>query len=320
MKANMDISTHDTLKAQGHNLIGIAHYDNNDLIEALSSWQKASELYEEKDRSGVISNLGNIYLSSNKLEKAKEYFLKAIDINKKIENHGFLVANYYNLALCYQSDVDVAIEYLKKSIYHANIAGYRRALPTVYENLVRQYATGNYFKEASSGLDSLSSFSKEMVEEINTCFKAFDEIVGTHDIEKIKTIGDAYMAAGGLPIPDSQAASKTILAALEMQSFIIDRKKERDLLGLPAFEMRVGVNTGPVVAGIVVVKKLQYDIWGDTVNTASRMESSGAVGKVNINESTYELLKDDAQFCFESSGKIIAKGKGEIQMYFVSKA
>src|SRR5210317_599054 len=98
---------------------------------------------------------------------------------------------------------------------------------------------------------------------------------------------------------------------------MIERKKEKELKGEPFFEMRVGIHTGPVVAGIVGVKKFQYDIWGDTVNTAARIESSGEVGKVNISRATYELLKDDLQFIFESRGKIRVKGKGEIEMFFV---
>lgn len=108
-------------------------------------------------------------------------------------------------------------------------------------------------------------------------------------------------------------------AAIEMQEFIISRVKAQHERGLPAFEMRVGIHTGPVVAGIVGVKKFQYDIWGDTVNTASRMESNGEVGKVNISQSTYELIRDDADFTFEARGRIEAKGKGELEMYFVSK-
>jgi class 3 adenylate cyclase len=159
----------------------------------------------------------------------------------------------------------------------------------------------------------------ELVSEINHCFEAFDHIIEKHGVEKIKTIGDAYMAAGGLPVPSEDSIKNTVLAALEMQEFIVKRKEKMDLEGQPAFEMRVGIHTGPVVAGIVGVKKFQYDIWGDTVNTASRIESNGQVGKVNVSEATYELLKTSSEFTFENRGKIEAKGKGEIEMYFVSK-
>jgi class 3 adenylate cyclase len=159
-----------------------------------------------------------------------------------------------------------------------------------------------------------------LVNEINSCFEAFDSILEKYGIEKIKTIGDAYMAAGGLPVPSDDSVKNTLLAALEMQAFITSRKAENDAAHKPGFEMRVGVHTGPVVAGIVGVKKFQYDIWGDTVNTASRIESVGEVGKVNISHSTYELLKNDPQFSFESRGKVMVKGKGEIEMFFVSKS
>lgn len=162
--------------------------------------------------------------------------------------------------------------------------------------------------------------AKELIEEINICFKAFDHICEAHGVEKIKTIGDAYMAAGGLPIPSEDSIKNTVLAALEMQAFIANRIIEKDKLNEMSFKMRLGIHTGPVVAGIVGVKKFQYDIWGDTVNTAARMESSGEIGKVNISEDTYAALKDDPEFTFESRGKIQAKGKGEIEMYFVSKA
>ncbi len=158
----------------------------------------------------------------------------------------------------------------------------------------------------------------DLVHEIDICFKAFDNIMEEYGIEKIKTIGDAYMAAGGLHTPRTAEAADVVKAGLDMQEFVANRKYKHDELGIPSFEMRVGVNTGAVIAGVVGVKKFQYDIWGDTVNTASRMESSGAVGKVNISRATYELLKNDSRFTFENRGKIEAKGKGEMEMWFAS--
>ncbi len=159
--------------------------------------------------------------------------------------------------------------------------------------------------------------AKELLIELNACFRAFDHICEKYGIEKIKTIGDAYMAASGIPVPSEDSVQNTILAALEMESFITNRVAQKQAKKETAFEMRIGIHTGSIVAGIVGVKKFQYDIWGDTVNTASRMQSNGEVGKVNISQHTYELVKHDPQFTFKARGKISVKGKGEIEMYFV---
>ncbi|MBL7964139.1 MAG: tetratricopeptide repeat protein [Flavobacteriales bacterium] len=161
---------------------------------------------------------------------------------------------------------------------------------------------------------------KQLVKDLHECFSAFDHFCEDHGLEKIKTIGDAYMAAGGVPVPNTTHASDAIAAAFKMRDFITEGKARKIAAGLPYFEIRIGIHTGPVVAGIVGVKKFSYDIWGDTVNTASRMESSGEAGQVNISEATYDLVKNEPGLTFTSRGKVQAKGKGEMEMYFVRRS
>jgi len=160
--------------------------------------------------------------------------------------------------------------------------------------------------------------AKQLVEEIDTCFTTFDEIIERNGLEKIKTIGDSYMAVGGVPEVNNSHAKDAVTAAIEIRDFVENRKTEKLKKGELAFDIRIGIHTGSVVAGIVGTKKFAYDIWGDTVNTASRMESSCDIGKINISNTTYELIQAD--FDCTHRGKLTAKNKGEIDMYYVNSA
>ena len=185
------------------------------------------------------------------------------------------------------------------------------------------YTTAKSFDEVTVLFSDIKGFTnvaekmtaQELVKEINTYFSAFDGIIQKYGLEKIKTIGDAYVAAGGLPEKNSATAQNVVEAAIAMQAEIGKLKQERISSNKPYFELRIGIHTGPVVAGVVGIKKFQYDIWGDTVNLAARMEQSGVPGKINISQHTYELVK--GQFNCVHRGKIEAKNKGEIDMYFV---
>ncbi len=153
---------------------------------------------------------------------------------------------------------------------------------------------------------------QQLVEELHTCFKAFDQIIGNYNIEKIKTVGDAYVAASGLPDANPNHAADIVKAAIECRDFMLDRKRS---LGDQTFAMRIGINSGTVVAGIVGVRKFAYDIWGDTVNTAARMEQYSEPDKINISQATRDLVKNE--FTCTDRGEIDAKHKGKMRMYFV---
>ena len=156
--------------------------------------------------------------------------------------------------------------------------------------------------------------ANQLVEEINYFFMAFDEIIHRYGIEKIKTIGDAYMVVGGLPEHRDDHAIAIAEMALDMHAAIVTFSQTHE----HPFTMRIGINTGPVVAGVIGKKKFIYDLWGDAVNTASRMESHGTAGGIQVTETTYELLKD--QYEFAARGEIDIKGKGKLTTYWLKTA
>ncbi len=181
------------------------------------------------------------------------------------------------------------------------------------------HSEARYFDEVTVLFTDFVDFTKasetmkpgELVNELNTCFKAFDEIISARGIEKIKTIGDAYLAVCGLPLPQPNHAEQVVAAAMEIIQYMEDRRSVK----ADSFEIRIGIHSGPVVAGIIGVKKFAYDIWGDTVNTAARIEQNSVPGKINISQSVYDLLKDKFECTFR--GEIEAKNKGGLNMYFV---
>ena len=178
----------------------------------------------------------------------------------------------------------------------------------------------NFVTVLFSDIQGFTQIAEEMnpeilIDELDKFFFHFDSVVEKFKIEEIKTIGDAYMCAGGIPEKNRTNPVEVILAALEMQLYMKKLKETSVLAGMKYWDIRIGIHTGTVIAGVVGQKKLSYDIWGDTVNTASRMESSGEAGKINISGTTYEFVKDF--FICEHRGKMPVKYKGELDMYFI---
>ena len=208
------------------------------------------------------------------------------------------------------------IETLLLNILPAEVA---KELQTHGHATPRNYETVSVLFTDFKGFTTLADkmTPQELVQELNACFMSFDEIIERNQLEKIKTIGDSYMCAGGIPSPHPEHAYNIVKASLEMQQYISLRNQGRLALNLEPWDIRIGIHAGPIVAGVVGKKKYAYDIWGSTVNIASRMESNGAPGQVNVSESFYKLIKD--RFECTHRGKIYAKNVGEIDMYFVNQ-
>jgi class 3 adenylate cyclase len=155
-----------------------------------------------------------------------------------------------------------------------------------------------------------------LVDELDHCFSYFDKVAEAHNLEKLKTIGDSYMAVAGVPTPQATHAIDAVLAALHIRAFMNWRKLEKIQNGQPYWEIRIGIHSGSLLAGAIGKKKFTYDVWGDTVNTAARMESASCSGQINISQATFELVREFFDCC--DRGKIAVKNKNKINMYFVN--
>ena len=193
------------------------------------------------------------------------------------------------------------------------------------ENEGKQKAIATRFDTATILFADIVSFTNlaartsptALVCQLNDIFSAFDAIAQKHNLEKIKTIGDAYMVVGGVPTPDAQHAQAVMAMAIEMMAFAQDYRVIDGANEAHSLRLRIGINTGPVVAGVIGIQKFSYDLWGDAVNVASRMESHGIVDRIQVSEETYLHLKN--QYAFEDRGYLPIKGRGEMRVFLLDK-
>jgi adenylate cyclase len=180
-----------------------------------------------------------------------------------------------------------------------------------------------YYSSASVLFTDFENFStiaelmepEDLVKELDYCFSYFDRVIEKYNLEKLKTIGDSYMCCGGIPQTNHTHPLDVIMAALQIQKFMAFRKIKKSKQNLPYWDIRIGIHSGSLLSGVIGKKKFVYDVWGDTVNLASRMESSGVAGQINISQATFDLVKDS--FEVEHRGKILAKNMGEVDMYLI---
>ncbi len=243
-------------------------------------------------------------------QQLQEYFMELEKNNEELENR--VRERTAELSKEQEKSEKLLLNILPKVIAKQLKNG-ERSIASAIENVTILFADIVGFTPISAQIPPI-----QLVNLLNQIFSSFDQLAEENGLEKIKTIGDAYMVVGGLPLPKADHASAIANMALDMQGVMKQFKSEsilHDIPGREQLKIRIGINTGSVVAGVIGIKKFIYDLWGDAVNIASRMESSGEAGKIQVTEATYELLKD--QYQFESRGMISVKGRGKMKTYWL---
>lgn len=293
------------------------HYKS---MEALGDSLKSDETYRKLQQMEFRNEM-----TADSLEDIKREAVKDLEIENKqaaLDIQKYLIIGIV-LVLILISIIAYVIFKGKKT----SDALLQNILPADVAKELKEkgYSDAKEFDKATILFSDFKDFSKicnnltasELVSEIDYFFKKFDGITEKYGLEKIKTIGDSYMVAGGISKDSTQSVVNTVLAGMEMQEVVKQHVSDKLTNSSDDFEMRVGLHTGPVIAGIVGVKKFQYDLWGETVNTASRMETYGVIGEVNISHNTYELIKESDKFTFELRSEMNVKSLGNIEMYLV---
>lgn len=285
-----------TLNKTIENILFLAKSLENELqlkVEREAKIKAQEELLEQMKQNAEMISQQNVILEAKVLERTQELINKNELISLERDRSDKLLLNILPF--------EIAKE-LKES-------GTTRAKH--FDQVTVMFTDFKDFTRIAANMSP-----QELVAQLDTCFKAFDDIIDKYQIEKIKTIGDSYMVAAGLPVPNYTHSVDMVNAAIEIQQFMNSYINNNEKIGVKGLgQLRVGIHTGPVVAGVVGNKKFVYDIWGDAVNMASRMESYGEPGKINISASTFELIKDKFKCTYR--GEIAVKNKGDIGMYFV---
>jgi class 3 adenylate cyclase len=290
-------------------MILTGYSDMESVIEAINTGKVYRYIVKPWDKEELKMTMDNA-IEAFRLRRANKQLIQELkNANEDLEQK--IVERTLEVNLQKKEVEKLLLNILPAEVAHElKVTG--AATPRYYESVTVLFTDFVAFTKIAEGLSP-----QKLVAELNNCFLAFDTIIEKHNLEKIKTIGDSYMCAGGIPVPNQSHAVDAILAALEIQEFIREMNESRLANGEAPWDVRIGVHTGPVVAGVVGRKKFAYDIWGDTVNIASRMESSGESGRVNISDATFAMVKD--WFSCLYRGKVSAKNKGDVDMYFVDK-